>query len=171
MTGRRVATLAIGVAAALAPISAALATTNAKHSSSTKGANPNSALCKDLRAEQSSSTSIGNSIASSIESGNFSKAKKDIVSSINAGLRAAAPALSALRSAPGKVQNAMKGLIQFDGTLKKDVQHATGVSGLESTFTTLGNNAKLRSEATTVTNYITSQCGSLLATTTTTVAP
>ncbi len=168
LTGRRLATVAIGLAVTLAPLSAASAKTKAKHS--TKGANPNSALCKDLRREQSSSNSIGTSIASAIESGNFSTAKKDMLNSINAGVKAASPALSVLRSAPGKVQSAMKGLIQFDGTLKKDIQNATSLTGLESSFTSLGNNAKLRSEATTVTNYITAQCGSLLATTTT-VAP
>jgi hypothetical protein len=156
------------VVMSLAPLSAASA--SAKQTSS-KGANPNSALCRNLKAQQSSSAKIGNSIASALESGNLATAKRNMLKSINAGLRSAAPALAVLRRAPGRVQNAMRGLISFDDTLKKDIQKASSVTKLESAFVSLGNNAKLRSEATTVSNYITSQCGSLLATTTTTVAP
>ena len=166
---RRLTSGAVGLVLSLAPLSAAAASTD--HVSSSKGANPNSALCKNLRAQEAGSAKIGNSIAAAIESGNLATAKKQMLTSINKGLKSAAPALAALRSASGKVQNAMKGLIKFDNTLKKDIQKATSVANLETSFEALGNNAKLRSEAATVSNYITSQCGSLLPTTTTTVAP
>jgi hypothetical protein len=164
----------VGLALALAPLSAASASGHkAKHHKKThtttttapkkKGSNPNSALCKDLKAEQAQSAKLGSSIASALESGNYASAKQEMVNSINAGLKEAAPALSVLKSAPGSVQTAMKGLIKFDNQFKSAIEGSTSLTTLESSFAQLGQNPSLRTYSTTVTNYITAQCGSITA--------
>jgi hypothetical protein len=175
----------VGLALALAPLSAPSASSHkskhhkshhtSHHTTTTtatkKGSNPGSALCKDLRAEQAQSAKLGSTIASALESGNYATAKQEMVSSINAGLKEAEPALAALKSAPGAVQSAMKGLIQFDGKFKDDIESSTSLTTLESSFATLGQSATLRTESTTVTNYITAQCGAITPTTTATTLP
>jgi hypothetical protein len=170
----------VGLALALAPLSAASASGHkTKHHKKThhpttttapkkKGSNPNSALCKDLKAEQAQSAKLGSSIASALESGNYASAKQEMVTSINAGLKQAAPALTVLKSAPGSVQTAMKGLIKFDNQFKSAIESSTSLTTLESSFAQLGQNPSLRTYSTTVTNYITAQCGSI---TTGTAAP
>src|SRR5580658_972688 len=152
----------IGLALALAPLTAAGAkskpkhhstkhtTTTVKSSKGTKGSNPNSALCKDLKAEQSQSEKLGSTIEAAIESGNYNTAKTEMVNSINAGLKDASPALKLLDSAPSAVQSAMKGLISFDGQFKTAIENSTSLTGLESSFASLGENPKLKTESTTV---------------------
>ena len=103
-------------ALATAPLGVAGAKTHHKpthHTSAPKkGANPGSTLCKDLRAEETTAGKIGSSIATALESGNFVSAKQEMVAAINEGLRAAAPALSVLSSAPGNVQERDQGAPQ-----------------------------------------------------------
>jgi hypothetical protein len=166
----------LGLALALAPLSAASA--KAKHHkkghgttttvAKKKGSNPNSTLCKDLKSEQSQSAKLGSTIASALESGKYATAKQEMVNSINAGLKQASPALAALRSAPGSVKTAMKGLIKFDDQFRSAIESSTSLSTLASSFAALGQNPSLRTYSSTVSNYITAQCGSI---TTGTAAP
>ena len=165
----------LGLALALAPLGAASAKTKHHkkgHTTTTvakkKGSNPNSTLCKDLKSEQSQSAKLGSTIASALESGNYASAKQEMVTSINAGLKEASPALAALRSAPGSVKTAMKGLITFDNQFKSAIESSTSLSTLASAFAALGQNPHLRTYSSTVSNYITAQCGSI---TTGTAAP
>jgi hypothetical protein len=173
---------AVGLALALAPLSAASASSHKPkhhkpphHSTTTtkpqKGSNTGSALCKDLRAEQASSSTLGGAIASAIESGNFATTQKDLLAAFNSDLKEASPALTQLKSAPSNVQSAMKGLITFINTFKTDVAKATSVSSLESSFTTLGTNPQLKSESATVAAYVTGQCGSVTTPTTAPAVP
>jgi len=171
----------IALALAMAPLSAASASSHKSkhhkksHSTTTttpkQGSNPGSTLCKDLRSEQSQSAKLGSTIASALEAGNYANAKAEMVSSINAGLKVAAPALSALSSAPSSVQSAMRGLIKFDDQFKSAIESSSTLSALESSLSTLGQNPTLRTDSTTVTNYITAQCGSITPTTTATSLP
>ncbi|HEY1832473.1 MAG TPA: hypothetical protein VGG38_19705 [Acidimicrobiales bacterium] len=138
-------------------------------SASSKGSNPGSALCKDLKAEESQSESLGGTIGAALESGNFATAKQEMLTAINQGLKEASPALSVLQSAPSNVQAAMKALIGFDGQLKSAIENSTSLATMESSFETLGTNPKIQADGTTVSSYVTAQCGSIV--TTTTAAP
>jgi hypothetical protein len=171
----------IATALALAPLSAASASSHkSKHHNKSlsttttvpkKGSNPGSTLCKDLRSEQSQSAKLGSTIATALESGNYATAKQEMVSSINAGLKVAAPALGALSSAPRNVQSAMRGLIKFDDQFKSAIESSASLTTLESALSALGQNPTLRTDSTTVTSYITAQCGSITPTTTATSLP
>jgi hypothetical protein len=163
----------IGLAIAVAPMATASASSHkakhakhAKHSTSKKGVNTGSALCTSLKSEESSSSKLGDAVSAAFESGNFATAKQDMLNSLNLGLKEVTPALAALRSAPANVQTAMKGLFKFEDDLKTAIENSTSMTSLESSFEALGKNPQLQANSTTVTNYITQQCGSLIPTTT-----
>jgi hypothetical protein len=185
-----ISVVVVGLALAIAPLTAAGASSkghkhNTNHSSkkkntkkkktttttsaNSKGSNPGSTLCKDLKAEENQSNSLSGTIASALESGNFATAKQEMINSINQGLKEASPALSALQGAPSSVQNAMKTLISFDGQFKSIVENSTSLTNMESSLETVATNSKIAAAGTTVSAYVTAQCGSLV--TTTTAAP
>jgi hypothetical protein len=152
---------------ALAPLGAASAATRhqaAWHASGKKG---RTSLCRDLKAEQSGASNVGSSITTAISSGNLAKAKQQIINTINHGLKQSAPALHDLNGAPRNVQTAIRGLIKLDQDLIASIRKTTSLGSLELPFATLAKNAKLTTYVTTVTSYISAQCGSVLTTTTT----
>jgi hypothetical protein len=165
--GWRVA--ALGLAIALAPLSVASATTHhttrATHAAAKKS---QGSLCKNLEAEQAGSNKVGSSISAAINSGNLAAAKQQIINAINKGLKAAAPVLNQLNSAPHNVQTAIRGLVKLDQTLISSIKKTTSLSGLEAPFAVLAKNPHLKSYAATVNTYLNGKCGSLLSTTTTT---
>jgi hypothetical protein len=120
-------------------------------------------LCRDLKAEESSSATVGTSIASALEKGQFAKAKQQILKSIDQGLKQSSPALRDLRSAPKNVQNALKGLIKFDNSLKSVIKKATSITKMDAAINALAT-PKLSTEASTVGNYIKATCGSIVST-------
>src|SRR5580692_5389535 len=125
-------------------------------------------LCRDLRGAQNSSASVGNSIASALEKGQFAQAKQQILKSIDLGLKTAAPALADLRSAPKNVQNALKDLIKFDTHLKSVIKKATSITKMDASIQALAT-PKLTAEAATVANYLKAKCGAIATGTPSTV--
>ena len=75
----------LGIMLALAPVTAASAATdNSKHhSTKTKGSNPNSAICKDVKAEVVSLSTVGTSIEKAMTSGNFAQVKHGTFNTYN----------------------------------------------------------------------------------------
>jgi hypothetical protein len=120
-------------------------------------------LCRDLKAEQTSSASVGTSIAAALEKGQFAKAKQQILKSIDQGLKLAAPALADLRSAPRNVQSALKALVKFDNSLKSVIRRSTSITKMDAAIQSLAT-PKLTTEASTVANYIKATCGSVVST-------
>jgi hypothetical protein len=181
-----------GLSLALAPLSAASASTTTttshhtttthhstkkntknkkKGSSNKKGSNPGSSLCTDLKSEESSSSKLGSTIAAAIESNNYPAAKQDMLNTLNSAEKDAGPALSKLSNAPSNVRNAMKTLISFYNTFKTTIENSTSFEGLTASLAALAKNPQLAADGTTVSNYVTSQCGSILPTTTTPSIP
>jgi hypothetical protein len=61
----------------------------------------------------------------------------------------------------------MKNLISFDSTFRSAIASATSLAQLEGSFATIAAGAPaLQADATTLTNYVTSLCGSTLTPTT-----
>ncbi|MGO9855857.1 MAG: hypothetical protein ACLPYY_12545 [Acidimicrobiales bacterium] len=164
-----------GVALTLAPLSAAGAHTNHKgrhHSSgSTKGSNPNAAMCQDVKNEQSGSSSVGLAIEKAIASGNFAAAKQAMLNAYNSDLGNVQKALGVIKSAPGNVQAAFKNLLTFVQQIRNDIQNASSEQGLIASFETLGKNTQLQTDGVTIANWYASVCGGPLVTTTTASIP
>ena len=166
----------VGLALAFAPLSAASASSHkskhhksSHHSSSKKSSKKSTTsaatTCKDLKVEQTGSSSIGSAIASAVESGNYATAKAAMLNAFNLDLKDADTALSVLHSAPANVQAAMKGLFAAVGTIKTDIENSTSFAGLESSFASLGENPQLKTDGTIVANYFGAKCGTVTPTT------
>jgi hypothetical protein len=169
-----VCTGALGLALAMAPMTAASAKSShkPKHSAATKGSNPNSAMCKTVKSEQTSSSSVGLAIEKAMTSGNFASAKQAMLAAYNADLADVNKALGVIKSAPPNVQAAFKALLGVETQFKSDIQNATSLQGLATSFESLGTNPKLVTDGTTISNWYTSVCGGtpITATTETTVS-
>jgi hypothetical protein len=159
----------LGLAMTLIPVSAASAKSHQGHHSSTtvKGSNPNSAMCKDVKAEQTSSTSVGQGFEKDLASGNFAQAKQSLLSAYNGDLSNVQKALAVIKTAPANVQSAFKNLLSFVQQIKNDIQNASNLEGLVTSFSSLGKNTQLVTDGTTIANWYASVCGGPLVTTTT----
>ncbi len=160
----------MGVALTLAPMSAASAHNKPKHHSgaSTKGSAPNSAMCQKVKAEQSGSSSVGLAIEKAMTSGNFAAAKQAMLNAYNTDSANVQKALAVIKSAPGNVQSAFKNILTFVQQIKTDIQNASNIQGLITSFQGLGKNQQLVADGTTIANWYTSVCGGTLITSTTT---
>ncbi len=155
---------ALGMALTLAPVSAASAKS---HSATTlKGSNPKSAMCKDVKTEQTGSSGLGQNIERAMASGNFAQAKQAMLTAYNADLSNVQKALGVIRTAPPKVQSAFKNLLRFVKQIKSDIQNASSLQGLITSFASLGKNTQLVADGTTIANWYASVCGGPLVTTT-----
>jgi hypothetical protein len=159
---------ALGFALTVVPVSAASATSHGHHASTNvKGSNPNSAMCKDVKTEQTGSSSLGTSIEKSITSGNFAEAKQAMLNAYNADLSNVQKALAVIKTAPPNVQAAFKNLLSFVQQIKNDIAGASSLQGLATSFGTLGKNTQLASDGTTIADWYASVCGGPLVTPTT----
>ena len=169
-----VGTGVLGLALALAPLTAASATTHkTKHHSSkhTKGSNPNSSMCKDVKSEQSSSSSTGSAIEKAATSGNFAAAKQAMLNAYDADLANVNKALGVIKTAPANVQSAFKNLLSYEKQFRNDIQNASSEQALIASFSTLGKDTKIESDGLTIANWYTSVCGGTPLTTTTVSVP
>jgi hypothetical protein len=163
----------LGVMLALAPLTAASAAdhNSSHHSTKTKGSNPNSAICKDVKAEQASSSTVATSIAKAMTSGNFAQAKRVMVNTYNLDAGNLQRALSVIKTAPPNVQTAFKNLLSFVKQIRTDIQNASSLQRLVASFATLGKNPQLETDGATIANWYTSVCGGTPVTTTTVNVP
>ncbi len=157
----------LGLAMTLIPVSAASAKSHGHHSTTVKGSNPNSAMCKDVKTEQTSSTSVGTSFEKSLSSGNFAQAKQSLLNAYNGDLSNVQKALAVIKTAPANVQSAFKNLLTYVQQIKNDIQNASSLEGLVTSFSSLGKNTQLISDGTTISNWYASVCGGPLVTGTT----
>ena len=168
----------IGVALTLAPMSAASAHSKqkpkhhtTKHSNSnSKGSNPGSSMCQDIKSEENGNSQVGVDVEKAIESGNFATAKQALLNSYGADVSSVNKALSVIKTAPSNVQAAFKNLLTYVQQIKTDIENASSLQGLITSFETLGQNTKIATDGTTISTWATSVCGSSILPTTTTTA-
>jgi hypothetical protein len=159
----------LGIMLALAPLTAASAANhNSKHDSTkTKGSNPDSAICKDVKAEVVSLSTVGTSIEKAMTSGNFAQVKHVVLNTYNADVRNVQKARSVIKTAPPNVQAAFKNLLSSVKQFRTDLQNTSSLQGLIASFATLGKNPQLETDGATIANWYTSVCGGTPVTTTT----
>ena len=178
----------LGLALACAPLAVASASNNnhghksknhhhtskpkakAKAKTASKGSDPTNTICLDVKNSEASSSTLGPAIEKAIlggATGSFASLQQELLTELNVPLKSEGAALAALSSAPANVQAAMKNLISFDSTFKSAIASATSLSQLEGSFATIAAGAPaIQADATTLTNYVTSLCGSSLTPTT-----
>ena len=157
----------IGVAMTLAPMSAASAHEKHRGGTHTNGSAPNSAMCQDVKSEQTGSNSVGSSFGKAMASGNFAAAKQAMLNAFNTDQSNVQKALGVIHTAPANVQAAFKNLLSFVQQVKTDIQNASSEQGLIASFEKLGKNPQLQTDGVTIANWYASVCGGSLVTTTT----
>jgi hypothetical protein len=158
----------VGVAMTLAPMSAASAHQKRHgHGTHTNGSAPNSAMCQDVKTEQTNSSGLGTSIEKAMQAGNFAAAKQAMLNAYNADAGNVQKALSVIRTAPANVQAAFKNLLTFVQQVKTDIENASSLQGLVASFESLGKNTQLVSDGTTIANWYASVCGGSIVPSTT----
>jgi len=155
----RVCALGLGVALALAPLTAASAKTKAP-----TGINRGSSFCKLLISQQSVSQKYATQIESAFSSGNLAKAEKAVVAEFNYGTKYVDQALAA-GNVPARVQAALRYFVRLYAQEKANILSATSLSGIETVLTSLTKTPKFASESSTVSAFVANQCGSLTTTT------
>jgi hypothetical protein len=161
----------LGVMLALVPLTAASAANHKSKHPTTKGSNPNSAMCKDVKTEQTGSSSTGLAIEKAMTSGNFASARQAMLNAYNADLANVNKALAVIKAAPPNVQAAFKALLSYEKQFRNDIQNASSLQGLVASFATLGKNPQLVTDGTTIANWYTSVCGGTPLTTTSVSVP
>lgn len=174
--GMSLGTVLVGAALALAPLSAAGAhgTHRGKHHHTTNtvaGSAPNSAMCQDVKQQQAAQSGLSSSIGSDLESGNFAAAKQALLNAFNADQGDVQKALAVIKTAPANVQAAFRNILSYVQQIKSDIQNATSLPGLITSFESLGKNTQLASDGVTIANWYSSVCGGPLITTTTASVP
>jgi hypothetical protein len=159
-----------GATLVLAPLGTAGARTH-HHSTTVKGSNPNSAMCQDVKKEQSGSTAVGSQFEKAMQSGNFAAAKQALLNAYDADMANVQKALAVIRTAPANVQAAFRNLLQFVQQVRTDIQNASSLQGLVTSFEGLGKNPQLQTDGATIANWYASVCGGALVPTTTNSAP
>jgi hypothetical protein len=136
------------------------------------GLNPGSKLCAEAVAGESNSGNLGSSVEKAMiaaeTSGNFAAAKAAMLAQVNASLKEEGPALAALRSAPANVQAAMKGLFTYVQSFETAINSAQSFPQFATSMESLITTSNIEADATTLSDYLSVQCG---VTTTTTTLP
>ena len=81
-------------------------------------------MCKDVKSEQTGSSSTGLAIEKAMTSGNFATAKQAMLNAYNGDLGSVQKALGVIKTAPANVQAAFKNLLTFVKQIRTDIQNA-----------------------------------------------
>jgi hypothetical protein len=142
-------------------ILAPLGTTNA-------GAASKGALCRAVKAEESSSDTVGLSVERAVSSGNFGASKQAMLKAYGSDERNVSGALASAKSASPAVRSAFKNLLSFVRKVRNDIQSSKNFPGLLSSFERLAKDPRLVSDGTTIQQWDSSECGAPTSTTSTT---
>ncbi|HWF15899.1 MAG TPA: hypothetical protein VG244_06955 [Acidimicrobiales bacterium] len=129
------------------------------------GAASKSALCRAVKAEETSSNTVGASLERAVSSGNFAASKQAMLQAYGSDQRNVAQALAAAKSAPLAVRSAFKNLLSFVRQVKNDIQSSKGFPGLLSSFARLAKNPRLVRDGATIEQWTSSVCGAPTTTT------
>jgi len=146
-----IAAVAVGLLVGIAPAAPAWA--------SSHGSNPHSKLCTFAKAETNTSNKQGTAISNAVESGNWPKAQKLLVSDLAIDSKLEQQAIATLSSAPSKDRAAGKAVLGLNTSEKKVIQSSKNSSQFEAAMDKLEQSPKLNSAETTLNNYFTSVCG------------
>jgi hypothetical protein len=167
--------LGLGLAACSSGSKSASPTTTKASSGSTAttpalkgGSNPNSAFCKDLSQQSATETTLSTGLSDAMKTNDLATIKtafKTFLDATQVGLQKVTGAAS---SAPANVKTAFKTITDSYAQIKASVAGASSVAQIQSSLTSLTSNAAATSADTTISAYVTGQCGVAATSTTTT---
>jgi putative hemolysin len=181
MIGRRawigiaVVPLGLGVAACSSGSNSASPTTTKASSGSTAttaartgGSNPNSAFCKGLAQQSATETTLSTGLSDAMKTNDLATIKTAFKTFLDATQVGLQKVTSAASSAPANVKTAFKTITDSYAQIKASVAGASSVAQIQSSLTSLTSNAAATSADTTISAYVTGQCGVAATSTSTT---
>jgi hypothetical protein len=132
------------------------------------GAESKSALCRAVKAEETSSDTVGLSVERAVASGNFGASKKAMLRAYDSDERNVAAALAAAKAAPPEVRSAFKNLLSFVRQVRIVIQSSKSFPGLLSSFARLAKDPRLVSNGATIERWDSSVCRTSTTTTSST---
>ncbi|HEX3793984.1 MAG TPA: hypothetical protein VHV57_05760 [Acidimicrobiales bacterium] len=157
---------AVGMAAVLIPAAPALAGVHTTATvAASKGSNPNSTVCKLEKAQLAQESSKQETaLETALEAGNWKVAQKDLTTVYNAGLKSENQLITSLKSAPSKVQAAIKTALKAIPAEEKAVKNSKSVAQFEKAEEKAVTSSAFTKAGKVVETYITGLCGPLTAT-------
>jgi len=156
--------------------SASTTTTKASSGSTTTtigttgGADPGSAFCKDVLAASASGSkesNLSNALTTAMNTNDLAKVKTAFGPFITESQSELQTASAAAPNAPAAVKTAFQTVTAFYSQVRAKVSSATKLATLQSDITTLSNAKPIVDAGTTISGYVTAQCGTASTTTTT----
>ncbi|HWD53982.1 MAG TPA: hypothetical protein VG346_02615 [Acidimicrobiales bacterium] len=129
------------------------------------GAASKIALCRAVKAEETSSDTVGLSLERAVASGNFVASKQAMLRAYGADERDVAAALGAAKAAPPAVRSAFTNLLSFVRRVRSDIESSKNFPGLLSSFERLAKDPRLVGDGATIEQWDSSACGTSNATT------
>ena len=125
-----------------------------------------SALCATYKADlKAASKEESSSVEKAIESGNWPRAQKALLSTFNVDAGEEKTLVSDLASAPSSVRSAAGVSLKFDATLKSDIEKSKSMTQYESTLTSASENPKLEAAEKVLDTYTQKECPGVTPTT------
>ncbi|HWD51613.1 MAG TPA: hypothetical protein VG412_04380 [Acidimicrobiales bacterium] len=176
LMGIAVVASGLGLAACSSGTNTASSTTTTKASSgsttstsitTTGGADPTSAFCKDLAAASPKESQLSAALTSAIDSKNLAKVKTAFGPFITESQSELQKATAAAPTAPAAVKSAFKTVTGFYTQVRAKVSSATSLTTLQNDITTLSNSKAITDAGNTISGYVTAQCGTASTTSST----
>ena len=134
-------------------------TTTATTAARTGGFNSNSTFCKDLAQESAAETTLSTGLSDAMKTNDLATIKTAFNTFLDATQVELQKVTGAASSAPANVKAAFKTITDFYAQLKTTVAGASSVAQIQSALTSLTSNAAATSADTTISAYVTGQCG------------
>jgi len=133
----------------------------------TGGADPTSAFCKDLSAASSTESKLSSDLTTAMNTKNLAKVKTAFGPFITESQSEIQKASAAAPTAPSAVKAAFKTVTDFYTQIKAKVASATNLTTLQTDITNLSNTKAITDAGTTISGYVTAQCGTASTTSST----
>jgi hypothetical protein len=159
------------VTPAVVPAGVASATTHhpkhKKHhnaSSTPTGSSATALGCADLGSETTKEQQLATELEQAMTAGNFAAVKADLISDFSQLNGAISAAQAHVSSAPSNVRAAFATEVSAFKALESDIQAATSLPQLASSFQSLGGTPQLEAAAKTLAAYYGTKCGTTTST-------
>jgi hypothetical protein len=123
------------------------------------GANPNGPFCKNLAVDNAAAVTLSKALDAATKSKDLAVVKPAFESFLSATRTELAKVTGSATSAPANVQAAFATVTRFYANLEVIVAHATSVAQIQSSIASLTRTPAITGARTTISAYVTQQCG------------
>lgn len=124
------------------------------------GSSPHSAFCTNLAVENAAEAKLSKGLDAATKSNNLAIVQKAFGSFLTSTQKELAKVTGSATSAPANVKTAFATVTSFYAQLKSTVAHATSIKQIQSAIAGLTQTPAIAGAGSTISAYVTEQCGS-----------